>query len=85
MESIEVLTEAYNTANNALKGSPLYAYKEAAGAALQAAHEALKAERVAARQAAYNARFTSATPAASIPDATGDVTALVLSHESGQL
>ena len=83
MESIEVLTEQYNAANDALKASVLYQAKELAGSRLQAAHEALKAERIAQRQAAHAARFTNAT--LSIPDATGDVTALVLSHESGEL
>jgi hypothetical protein len=61
MASIEELQAVYNTANDALKASPLYAYKEAAGAALQAAHEALKAERVAARAAAHAARLTNLT------------------------
>jgi hypothetical protein len=59
--TIEELQAAYNTANDALKASPLYQVKEAAGAALQAAYEALKAERVAARVAANAARLTNIT------------------------
>lgn len=60
MESnIEELQAVYNTVNEALKASPLYQAKEAAGAALQAAHETLKAERVAARAAAHAARLTN--------------------------
>jgi hypothetical protein len=61
MESIEQLQAAYNTANDALKASVLYMAKELAGSRLQAAHDALKAERVAARAAAHAARSTNLT------------------------
>jgi hypothetical protein len=82
MESIEQLQENYNVANDLLKASPLYAAKELAGAALQAAHEVAKAERVAARQALHTARLTNIN---AVPDATGSTIPLVLSHESGEL
>jgi hypothetical protein len=62
MEStIEQLQHNYVLALDALRDTPEYAAKEAAGAALQAAHEALKAERVAARVAAHAARLTNLT------------------------
>ena len=55
MNELEQLQAAYNAANEALKASPLYIVKEAAGAALQAAHEKVKAERIAARIASHQA------------------------------
>jgi hypothetical protein len=81
MESIEVLKEAYDLANDTLRSSSLYIAKEAAGMALQEAYEAVKQERLAARVAAHAARLRNTC---SIPDATGD-SVLVLSHESGEL
>jgi hypothetical protein len=57
--SIEQLQAAYNKANEELKASPLFLLKEEAGAALQAAHAAIKAERQAAKIAAHAAKVTN--------------------------
>lgn len=61
MELIEELQAAYNTALDALKSTPEYQAKEAAGLALGAEHQRLKDERIAARAAAHAARLTNMT------------------------
>ncbi len=86
---IEKLTEAY-IANEALKASELY-IKENDGAALRAAHEEAKAERLAQRVAAHTAKLTNVITAPTCiaveRDKTEPVTpvCMALAHETGEL